>query len=125
MPRTPWVFNNYSFPTNPERDSGWTTELNFSEKSAINSGSSRLQYNSTKSPRRQTSGYCFGENAITQRNTMDGWLRNRTQATLIDHNGVARKAQLIRFSAEAVNDVRAYKDNRATFRFDAEWIGVD
>ncbi len=123
--RTPWRFNNYDFPTNPDDDSGWTTEPILSEKNAIASNASRFQMNGLKSSRRQIQGYFWGIKAIEQYNAFQGWLRNHTQAALTDHLGITRKAMLVRFEGKPVQDVRAYKEGRATFRFTAEFVALD
>lgn len=123
--RTPWNFDNYDFPVNPDDDSGWTTEPLLSEKNAIAATKSRFQFNGLKSSRRQTQGYFFGPSALTQRSTFETWLRSRTQANLTDHLGVTRKAMLVHFEAKPVQDVHAYQLGRATFRFTAEWVALD
>lgn len=124
MSRTPWQFDGYDFPTNPDDDSGWTTEVIYSEKNGINATGSRLQFGALKSPRRQISGYFFGLKAVEQHDKFQTWLTNRTQATLVDHMGISRRAVLVKFDAKVLPDVRAYKDGRATFRFTAEFFAL-
>lgn len=123
--RTPWSFNGYSFPTNPEEDSGWTPDILITEKNSIGGSSSRFHVTGFKSDRRQTSGYFFGLNAIEQRDQFESWFRGKVQATLTDHMGVSRRAMLVKFAAKPINDVGAYRAGRATFRFEAEWIALN
>lgn len=124
MARTPWKFGDYEFPINPNEDSNWSYELVLTEDVPINSSNSKFQFGGVKSPRRQTQGWLWGPNALDQYYTMLGWQRGQVQATLTDHFGQSRKAQLIKFEAKPVNDVGAYKAGRVTFQYTAEWIGL-
>src|SRR5689334_11651810 len=121
MARTPWVFNGYSFPVNPEKDSNWTYEEVQPESVAIGASRSTFQYGGTKSGRRQISGWLYGTDATTQHNTMKSWHRNRTIATLVDHTGAATTARLSKFDAEFVQSNTEWKAGRNTWRYNAEF----
>lgn len=123
--RTPYVFNNYSWPVNPSDDSGWIQELVLSEQVPINASRSVIQVGAFKSATRQMSGYIWGVNAQEQYNTMLSWFQNKTQANLIDYLGITRKAILTKFEPKIVNDITAYKAGRFTFQYTAVFTALD
>jgi hypothetical protein len=120
--RTPWQFDNYSFPVNPEKDNGWVYEEVEPEAVAIGATKSTLQWGGRKSGRRQISGWLYGEKALEQYNKMYNWKKNRTVATLVDHLGNSTSARLIKFEAENVVSNTEWKLGRSTWRYNAEFI---
>lgn len=123
MARVAWVFAGYEWPINPEKDSGYVYEHAMSEQVPIQATESDLQFGGRKSPRRQISGWLWGESSAAQYAQMEGWRKNKTVGTLVDHLGNARPAMLIKFEAEAVQDARAWAEGRQTWRYTAEFIG--
>ena len=60
MARVAWQFNGYSWPINPEDDSGWIPgELVYSELVPIYKFSSHVQVGGKKSKRRQVRGWIW------------------------------------------------------------------
>lgn len=125
MARTPWVFDSYSFPINPEEDTGWVGELVLSERVAINSTRSNIQIGGIKSDQRQVSGWIWGEDSNEMNSRLYSWMRNRTQATLVDHNGVSRRAILVEYKPTAVRDPKEWVQGRQTWRYSARFIALD
>lgn len=124
MARVAWSFAAYEFPINPEKDSGWVYDHVMSEQVPIQATSSNIQFGGRKSPRRQVSGWIWGETSAAFFAQWDNWRRNKTQGTLTDHLGQSRTAILIKFEPEFVQDIQAWNDGRQTFRYNAEFIGV-
>ncbi len=124
MSRVAWSFSSYSFPVNPEKDSGWVYEHIMGEQVPIQGTSSNIQFGGRKSPRRQISGWIWGETSNTFFAQFDNWRKNRVQGTLTDHLGNSRTAILIKFEPEAVQDIQAWNDGRQTWRYNAEFIGI-
>jgi len=122
--RIAWQFGDYQWPVNPNEDSNWTYDPVLGESVPINSSNSKFQYGGMKSPRRQVQGWLWGPQALDQYYTMLGWLRSQTQATLTDHIGQSRKAQLVKFEAKPVNDVGAFRRGEVTMQYTAEFIGL-
>lgn len=123
--RVAWSFNNYSWPVNPEEDSGWTPEIVLSERVPIGASRSKIQIGGFKSDVRTISGWCFGPQANEQYSNLYNWMKNKTQATLTDHNGVSRTAILVEFKPAAVSAPRAWADGVQYWRYSAKWIAVD
>ena len=125
MARVGWEFESYSFAINPEEDSGWVPELVISERVAINASRSNIQIGGAKSDQRQVSGWIWGAGANEQYNKLYNWVKNRTQSTLVDHNGVSRRAILVEFKPTAVSNPREWSAGRQTWRYSARFIALD
>jgi hypothetical protein len=123
--RTPWVFNNYQFPVNPEEDSGWVYETIINDRVPIGGLRSRIQHGGVKSPRRQISGWMIGGEAQTFYNNMSNWIRNRVISNLVDHNGVTRQSILIEFRPQAVLSPVEWSKGRPVYRYNATFIALD
>jgi hypothetical protein len=123
MARVAWSFASYSFPINPEKDSGWVYDHVMSEQVPIQATESDIQFGGRKSPRRQVSGWIWGSSSSTFFAQFDSWRRNRTQGTLTDHLGNSRSAILVKFEPEAINDPQAWAEGRQTWRYTAEFVG--
>lgn len=123
--RTPYKFNNFSFPVNPADDTGWNQELSYSEQIPIGASHSTTQIGGMKAATRQIGGHIWGPDAMQQYSTMQSWLRNKTQANFTDYLGVTRKAMMLKFDAKIVNDIAAYKNNRATWTYTAIFVALD
>lgn len=124
MSRVAWVFAGYSWPINPEKDSGWVKEEVYSEQHPLNSTVSNLHFTAKKSARRKVSGWLFGETSAAQLTKMQYWKDNRTVGTLVDHNNSSKRCMLISFAPEPVQSVSEWKAGRATFKYEAEFIEV-
>lgn len=120
--RVAWVFNGYSFPVNPEKDSGFNAEEVEPESVAIGATRSTFQWTGRKSARRTISGWCYGPNALEQYNTMRSWKNNRTIATLTDHLGNSASARLAKFDAEPVVSQTEWAHGRNTWHYTAEFV---
>lgn len=123
MARVAWQFAGYSWSVNPEKDSGWVYEHILSEQVPIQATESDIQFGGRKSPRRQISGWIWGESSATQFAQMDNWRKNRTVGILVDHLGNSRSAIMVKFEPEAVQDIQAWNDGRQTWRYTAEFVG--
>jgi hypothetical protein len=122
MSRVAWSFNGYSFPINPDDDSGWTEDEVMTENVPIGSTNSSIQFVGRKSGRRQIQGWLWGPAAATQKSTMKSWKDNRTEATLIDHTGDSQKAIMVKFEAKPVMSISEWNQGRQTYRYTAEFI---
>lgn len=125
MARVGWQFNNYSWPVNPENDSGWVFELVINEKVPINSFKSRIQIGGGKSDVRKISGWLFGPDSPQQYSNMQSWFKNRVQANLVDHLGNSRRAMLRELSAEAVMSAHEWTQGRQTWKYNAVFMALD
>lgn len=122
MARTAWIFNSYSWPVNPEKDTGWNAEEVEPEAVAINATRSTFQWGGRKSGRRQISGWLYGANALEQYNQMRSWKNNRVVATLTDHLGNSATARLAKFDAELTPSATEWAHGRSTWHYNAEFI---
>ena len=124
MPRVAWVFDNYQFPVNPETDTGWNREVILVEHNPIRSTQSVFQYLGTRSARRRITGWMYGPKADEMRSKFEHWLTTRKVATLKDHLNVSRNAVLVSFTYELVPDYRAWRQQKPTYRYNAEFVQV-
>lgn len=122
MSRVPWVFGTYVWPINPETDTGWIVEHVFVEQNTLASAESFFQKTATRSARRRISGWIFGQRAVEFKNMLETWHRLSTRATLTDHLGVSRRAFVFSLSFTLVPSVSEWKQGRATWRYDAEFV---
>lgn len=122
MARVAWVFNGYSWPINPEKDSGWVKEEVYAEQVPIRSPKSSMQWGGRKTGRRQISGWLYGPSAQTLYNNMVSWKENRTRATLTDHFGNASVARLVKFDAEYIQANGEWLASRPVWRYNAEFL---
>jgi hypothetical protein len=124
MARVAWVFAGYSWPVNPEKDSGWIKEEVYAERNALNSTVSNIHFTAKKSARRKVSGWLFGESTAAQLTKMQSWKDNRTIGTLVDHVGGSKRCIMISFEAEPIQSVSEWKAGRQTYKYNAEFVEV-
>lgn len=123
MARVAWNFASYDWPINPEGDSGWVPgELVLSEIVPIDVYQSSIQIGGQKSARRRITGWIWGPESAVHYSKFREWYNNGIDASLTDHLGETRTARLIRFEADAVRDVHAFKAGRQTWKYTAEFI---
>lgn len=125
MARTPWSFDGYEWPINPEPggDTGWIPgETQLSELVPIDVYKSSVQIGGAKSERRQIRGWIWGPDSNTFYAKFMTWRRDRKKAILRDHLGESRTALLVNFSAEAMEDPKAWSDGRQTWKYTAEFL---
>lgn len=124
MSRVAWQFNNYSWPVNPETDTGWVTEVVYVEHNPLQATHSVWQSLTRKSPRRKISGWIFGAQGALFKQQLEQWHRQRVVAILKDHLNDQRKAFFLSLSFSLVPSYSEWKQGRAVWRYDAELIAV-
>lgn len=122
--RVAWSFAGYSWPVNPEKDSGFNAEEVEPEAVAIGATKSTFQWGGRKSARRQISGWLYGAHALEHYNKMRAWKNGRTVGTLTDHLGNSATARLVKFDAEPVVSNTEWAAGRSTWRYNAEFVEV-
>lgn len=125
MSRTAWIFNNYSWPVNPESDTGWTTELVISNRVPIGGSRSRIQVGGLRSDVRQISGWIYGPQSQTHIQNMTNWIKNRVVATLTDHLGVSRQAMLVDFKPQLQVSPMEWRQGRQVYKYSATFLAMD
>lgn len=120
-----WSFAGYTFPTNPENDTGFNKEVIYAENVPIQSNSSSIQVGGKKSSRRQISGMLFGPYSAQHLAKFEEWLENSTVSTLRDHLGRTNRAMLVSFDKEAVFNVKDIQCGRQSWRYNAEFIIIN
>lgn len=124
MAKISWKFNNYTFPVNPDEDSGWTVNPVISEVIPIYASQGSVQVGGIGSARRRISGWIFGSNSNSFKAQFDSWMVSGTVGTLTDHLNQSRRARLIRFEPAALRDAKYVRQGIQIWKYTAEFIAV-
>lgn len=125
MPRVAWSFANYTWPINPDTDTGWVRDHIFVEQNTLQAPRSFFQKTSTRSARRRISGWIYGAQGPEFKAKLEYWHLVSTRGILVDHLGVQKRAFLISLSFTAVSSASEWKQGRQAWRYDAEFVEVE